>query len=167
MNKKISIWLGVGILAVIALIAVSYPNSQKEESSDRAASLSSIVNLAAPESNFDFGEISMAAGKVSRDFEVTNNSSSTIVFEKLFTSCMCTNAYFTSGGEESGPFGMPGHGLVPGLGRELKAGEKAVVRVVFDPAAHGPAGVGPVDRLVWLQSGEESKEFGIKAVVRP
>ena len=80
---------------------------------------------------------------------------------------MCTNAYFTSDGEESGPFGMPGHGFVPGLGRKLKAGEKAVVRVVFDPAAHGPAGVGPVDRLAWLESGDEAKEFGIKAVVRP
>ncbi len=157
----------MGILAVITLIAVSYPNSQKEKVSDKAASLSSIVDISAPETNFDFGEISMAAGKVSHDFEITNNSSSTIVFEKLFTSCMCTNAYFILGGEESGPFGMPGHGFVPGLGRELKAGEKAVVRAVFDPAAHGPAGVGPVDRLVRLESGGSAKEFEIKAVVRP
>ena len=167
MNKKISIWLGVGLLAAIALIAVSYPDSQKEKTSDKIASLSSIADISAFETNFDFGEISMAAGKVSHDFEITNDSSSTIAFEKLFTSCMCTNAYFTSDGEESGPFGMPGHGFVPGLGRKLKAGEKAVVRVVFDPAAHGPAGVGPVDRLVRLESGGSAKEFEIKAVVRP
>lgn len=167
MNKKICIWLGVGILAILSLVAISYPDSQKEKTSDKAASLSSIADLSTPETNFDFGEISMAAGKVSHDFEITNDSSSTIAFEKLFTSCMCTNAYFTSGGEESGPFGMPGHGFVPRLGRELKAGEKAMVRVVFDPAAHGPAGVGPVDRLVWLESGSNAKEFGIKAVVRP
>ena len=167
MNKKICIWLGVGILAVVALIAISYPNSQKEKSSDKAASLGSIIELTASEIYFDFGEISMAAGNASQDFEITNDSSSTIAFEKLFTSCMCTNAYFTSGSEESGPFGMPGHGFVPGLGRELKAGEKAIVKVVFDPAAHGPAGVGPVDRLVWLETGDEAKEFGIKAMVKP
>lgn len=167
MNKKISIWLGIGILAVISLIAVSYPDSQKEKTSDKVASLSSIADLSTPETNFDFGEISMAAGKVSHDFEITNGSSSTIAFEKLSTSCMCTNAYFTSDGEESGPFGMPGHGFVPRLNRELKAGEKGVVRVVFDPAAHGPAGVGPVNRLVWIESGSNAKEFEIKAVVRP
>jgi hypothetical protein len=167
MNKKLSIWLGVGVLAVLAVIALSYPGQENKKESDKSAALSDVVNLRSPETSFDFGEISMAAGKVSRDFEVENDSSSTVVLDKLFTSCMCTNAYFVSVDGEFGPFGMPGHGFVPGLDRELKSGGKAVIRVIFDPAAHGPAGVGPVGRSIFLESGGNVKRFDIEAVVRP
>jgi hypothetical protein len=167
MNKKISIWLGVGILAIIALIAFSYPNSQKEKTSDKAAALSMMANIAAPETNYDFGAISMAAGKVTHNFEVQNTSSSTISLGKLYTSCMCTIAYFVNSDGEMGPFGMPGMGFIPPLNKELKPVEKATIRVVFDPAAHGPAGVGIIDRVVYLGSDGDMKMFGIKALVTP
>lgn len=167
MNKKIAIGFSVGILAILALVAISYPNSQDQKKSDKLAELSSIVNLTAPETNYDFGAISMAAGKVTHDFEIENTSSSTIPLESLYTSCMCTSAYFVSVSDRVGPFGMPGHGFVPKLGQELKPGEKAKIEVVFDPAAHGPAGIGPVDRVVFLGSNDGGKQFGIKAVVTP
>lgn len=167
MNKKLSIWLGVGILVALALIAISYPNPQKETKSDKMASLGSILGITAPEMNYDFGTISMAAGKVKHDFEIQNNSSSTIALDKLYTSCMCTSAYFVKGEDKIGPFGMPGHGFVPGLGRELEPGEGAKIEVVFDPAAHGPAGIGPTNRSVFLESDGEAKRFDIKTVVTP
>ena len=101
------------------------------------------------------------------EFEIQNNSSSTLSLDKLYTSCMCTGAYFVSAGDRIGPFGMPGHGFVPGLGQRMEAGEKAKIEVVFDPAAHGPAGVGPIVRGIYLESAGSVKEFGIKAVVIP
>ncbi len=167
MNKKISIWLGVGTLAVIALIAFSYPKSQNSNNSDEAAALSVAANLTAPETNYDFGAISMAAGKVTHNFEIENSSTSTIPLGKLYTSCMCTVAYFVDKDGEMGPFGMPGMGFIPPLGKELKPGDKATIRVVFDPAAHGPAGVGSIERVIYLGSEGDMKMFGIKALVTP
>lgn len=166
MNKKIIIWLAVGILAVLGIIAISYPG-QNNEKKEQVAALGLITNLAAPETGYDFGTISMVAGKVAHSFEIRNNSSSTLALDKLYTSCMCTAAYFVKGDERIGPFGMPGHGFVPGLGQELKPGETAKIEVVFDPAAHGPAGIGPVDRTVFLELNGGMKEFGIKAIVIP
>ncbi len=171
MNKKISIWLGVGTLAVIALIAFSYPKSQNSnslDSPDKVATLSVVANLAAPETSYDFGGISMAAGKVTHNFEIENSSSSTIFLGKLYTSCMCTVAYFVNSDGEMGPFGMPGMGFIPPLNKELKPGEKATLRVVFDPAAHGPAGVGRIDRFVTLTDANGGTlQLEIKALVTP
>lgn len=166
MNKNIIIWVAVGILAVAGVVAVSYPNGDSREE-EQVASLGLITDLIVPETNYDFGSISMAAGKVAHAFEIRNNSSSTLELDKLYTSCMCTGAYFVKGGDRIGPFGMPGHGFVPGLNRELSPGESAKIEVVFDPAAHGPAGVGPVDRVVFLESRDGARQFGIKAVVTP
>ncbi len=166
MNKNIIIWLAVGILAAVGIVAVSYPD-QSNGKKEQAAALGLISDLIAPETSYDFGVISMAAGNVKRDFEIRNDSSSTIALDKLYTSCMCTSAYFVKDKDKDGPFGMPGHGFVPGLGRELKPGERATIEVVFDPAAHGPAGIGPTNRSVFLESNGEVKRFDIKTVVTP
>ena len=34
----------------------------------------------------------------------------------------------------------------------MNPGEDAIIEVVFDPAAHGPAGIGPVDRVVTIEN---------------
>jgi hypothetical protein len=166
MNKKIIIWSAVGILAIAGIVAFSYP-SQNAEKKEQAAALGLITNLVAPETNYDFGSISMAAGEVGHIFGIRNDSTTTMALGELSTSCMCTNAYFVKDGDKLGPFGMPGHGFVPKLGQELKPGESAEIEVVFDPAAHGPAGIGPVERAVFLGSGGNVKQFGIKAIVTP
>ena len=131
--------------------------------------MGSIIELTASEINFDFGEISMAAGKVSHDFEITNDSSSTIAFEKLFTSCMCTSALIVGvDGSTKGPFRMPGMGYVPPANELIKAGESRTIRVVYDPNAHGPAGVGRIDRFVTLTDDSGvTLEYEIKANVTP
>jgi hypothetical protein len=48
---------------------------------------------------------------------------------------------------------MQGHGYIPRLDRVIQPGEAAVVEAVFDPNAHGPAGVGRNDRAVSVQMG--------------
>lgn len=125
--------------------------------------------LAAGEVLYDFGRIRMADGKVEKIFTVTNTSGSDVTLEKITTSCMCTVAYLESAGGEKGPFGMPGHGgpSTP-VEEALKPGESRRVRVVFDPNAHGPAGIGPVNRSIYLASRSGGElELRIKAVVTP
>ena len=64
---------------------------------------------------------------------------------------------------------MVGHGgTVPKANEIIKAGESRKLRVVFDHNAHGPAGVGIINRVVTLEdNGGGILEFEIKAVVTP
>ena len=63
-----------------------------------------------------------------------------------------TTATFVKGMKVINTYGMPGHGPVPAVNETLKAGEAAYVDAVFDPAAHGPAGLGPTQRVVTIES---------------
>jgi hypothetical protein len=124
--------------------------------------------LLADDSVFNFGEISMASGKVSHLFKIKNAGSEPVVITKLYTSCMCTTAELVIGSKRFGPFGMPGHGFSPRIGQSIGAGESAEILVVFDPAAHGPAGIGPVNRAVYIEEKSGAKlQLGISAVVTP
>ena len=83
---------------------------------------------------------------------------------------MCTTSYIIrENGSKSRPFGMPGHGgTVPKANEIVKAGKSLDIEVVFDPNAHGPAGVGFIERVVFLE--DENKnivEFKFRANVTP
>lgn len=125
--------------------------------------------LIAEEKLYDFGSISMTNGNVAKTFKITNPTDQDITIKAVSTSCMCTTAYLESASGEKGPFGMPGHGGPVARANEvIKAGESRAVRVVYDPNAHGPAGIGPVDRLVYLEDAAGGVlELEIKAMVRP
>lgn len=125
-------------------------------------------SLTALETFYNFGTISMANGKVNKLFEITNSTGQEVNLERVITSCMCTAAYIVSANGEKGPFGMPGHLPVPKANEILKAGETRTIKVVYDPAAHGPAGVGPIDRFIYLtDSSGGTLELEIKALVTP
>lgn len=149
MNKNILV--GIGIIAVLGILFwlgrgnINDPNNSANLSENVA------LNLAASEDYYNFGEISMAAGKISHDFKVKNSGAELVKIEKLYTSCMCTAAYFFQNGKKLGPFGMSGHGFVPPLRKIISPGEEVIISVTFDPAAHGPAGVGPIEREIYLE----------------
>lgn len=133
------------------------------EAASRSASA-----LTVAETLFDFGTISMAAGVVDTVFEVANPTERDITLTSLTTSCMCTNAFIQKGGERRGPFGMPGHVSVPLANEVIPAGKTLAIVVAYDPNAHGPAGVGVVDRFIYLiddAGGQLTLE--VKAMVTP
>jgi len=81
---------------------------------------------------------------------------------------MCTSAFLIRGDKKIGPFGMPGHGFAPSLNQNLAPNEEAALEVIFDPAAHGPAGVGQVERSVYVENNlDQPIEVGFKAFVTP
>ncbi|MBI2612383.1 DUF1573 domain-containing protein [Candidatus Kaiserbacteria bacterium] len=125
--------------------------------------------LAAAEVFYDFGEISMKNGNVEKIFEIENPTDKDITLASLMTSCMCTNAYIVKGAARRGPFGMQGHsGPVPRANEIIPAGGTLAIAVVYDPNAHGPAGVGAIDRFVYLVDDEGGQlSFEIKANVTP
>lgn len=118
--------------------------------------------------NFDFGAISMAAGKVRHSFRIKNGGSEAITVRKMYTSCMCTTVSLATPKESFGPFGMPGHMPIPEINAALAPGEEGEVEAIFDPAAHGPAGVGKIDRSVILENdGGSPLELKFSAFVTP
>jgi len=127
-------------------------------------------SLIVSETFYDFGTISMKNGNVSKEFTVTNSSDQNITLSKVLTSCMCTNAFIVRpDGSAKGPFGMAGHGgAVPPANELINAGESRIIRVVYDPNAHGPAGVGKIDRFITLtDTSGNNLQLEIKANVTP
>ena len=168
-TKKIII---LTILAIAGLFVWGYFSKGGTTASVQGASVSGASKsmLVASETIYDFGTISMKNGKVNKEFTVTNLSDTDITLSKVLTSCMCTNAFIVNpDGKIKGPFGMVGHGgSVPPANELMKAGESRIIRVIFDPNAHGPAGVGKITRFITLtDSSGNSLQLEIKTVVTP
>ena len=161
MSKNV-VTTGIAI-AVLLLGIILVARGRGNQSGPAAAS----GKLSAAEKSYDFGKISMAAGTVRHSFAVKNESGAAVKIKKIFTSCMCTEATLKLGEKTMGPYGMPGHGLAPSVNEEIAAGGEALVEVVFDPAAHGPAGVGRVSRQVTVETDDGAVTLSFAAEVTP
>jgi len=169
-NKIFLLIFVSSVLLLAGLMWLGKPtgkNAVQDSASAQKLSASAAMLIADPNS-FDFGTISMAKGSVRYTFALKNTSTDSMTAKKLYTSCMCTKASITVRGDTKGPFGMPGHGFVPSINERIEPAEEVAIEAVFDPAAHGPAGVGRIERSVYLEldSGEEI-ELRVSAVVTP
>ena len=162
------------IIAVVAIIAIligaiwiarPQEGASAVNQSQSATASSALTTVGDP--HYDFGTISMAAGKVQRQFTIQNTSAEPVEILKMYTSCMCTEAALSIGGKQFGPYGMPGHAAIPTIGTTINPGEEGVVTVIFDPAAHGPSGVGPIDRVVRIETSSGTMELTFAAMVQP
>ncbi|MBI2103712.1 DUF1573 domain-containing protein [Candidatus Woesebacteria bacterium] len=110
-----------------------------------------VLGLEVAPNSYDLGNVPINGGLVSREYEIKNTTDKTLKLKKIATSCMCTQAKVSINGNETKLFGMEGHGdQNPSVNLEVPSGATAKVTAVFDPAAHGPQGIGPVDRSVYL-----------------
>jgi hypothetical protein len=111
--------------------------------------------------SIDLGRVEYGGGIVSKEFEIKNTSAETLKLRKITTSCMCTKAKVQIGDRETKFFSMEMAGdLNPLVDLDLPAGETARVMFQFDPAAHGPQGAGPFDRVVVLYFAEGFIDLG-------
>ena len=124
--------------------------------------------LTAEETAFDFGSVPINGGLVNHEFTLENLSDTMVKIGEVSTSCMCTTALVTVGNKTYGPFGMPGHLSASKANAIVNSGEKVIVKAIFDPAAHGPAGIGEVQRQIFLNTGvAEPIVLNFKAIVTP
>ncbi len=149
--------IGLALIGLLAWARASAP--------DPTAAASGAVRL--DPARFDFGAVSMRNGLVRQELSLRNTTSSPVTLTRLTTSCMCTKAELTLDGQTFGPFGMPGHGAVPTLRQTLAPGASATLTVTFDPAAHGPAGVGRISRTVTLETDAGTAIASFSAQVLP
>lgn len=165
MYKKGIIIAILAVVAVIGVMAWGYGRSADREVQRTGAKSS----LTAPEQFYDFGTISMADGKVHHVFSIDDPTDGPITLRGIETSCMCTTAYLIKNDDTRiGPFGMPGMGYDNTVSSVIPAHGSQTIDVVFDPAAHGPAGVGKIDRTIdVMQADGGVLQFEIAAVVTP
>lgn len=165
MAKKISV-LCFGVLGMVAIVGVlAWFGGTSDATFEGQNSVpSEVLNI--PEKFFDFGSVSMKDGKVSRSFEFTNNSVVPVDIGSIATSCMCTEGYLKLGDIKEGPFGMAGMGRNK-LWKTVNPGETGFLEVVFDPAAHGPAGIGVIAREVAVSTTQGKFSLQFSANVTP
>ena len=169
MESKTGIIVFSVVLVVVGLFVLGYSGEQGTTASVQGvtATTASASGLTASETSYDFGTISMKNGNVMKEFTVTNPTDKDITVRTILTSCMCTTAFIVQqNGNAKGPFGMEGMGYIPPANERIASGESRIIRVVYDPNAHGPAGIGQIDRFVTLTSASGGTvQLEIKALV--
>lgn len=158
-NKGLIVGISLILLGLVVAIIAANPGAKPqvtrsaEPAPPASAGARQAGALKAREARYEFGPISMAAGKVSHRYWFRNESGAPVLIRQVYTSCMCTTATLVKGMRVIGSYGMPGHGPLPAVNQTLAPDEAAYVDVVFDPAAHGPAGLGFTERVVTIEPG--------------
>lgn len=164
MKQLIFYTLGILALLGIAALVIMGTANRNENSASYSASA-----LLASENEFDFGTIAMLDGVVKHRFILSNDNTEPLRIEKIYTSCMCTSAVvIDASGKTRGKFGMPGHSAPSGTNVTVEPGESIAVEAEFDPAAHGPSGVGLAERSIYIETNSQKSpkvELRFTAVV--
>ena len=144
-NKETKILFGSLIFTFLLIVGLSFLLSRNDKN------LGEVKGVEAAPAFYEMGDVPINGGIVSREYLVKNNTGEDLTLRKIATSCMCTEAKVLIGGEETSYYGME-HATDknPPINMSFAPGEAAKVVVNFDPAAHGPEGVGPFERDVWL-----------------
>lgn len=161
-NKK----LIIGFIALTLLIlggGIFVLSSTSATPAKITASQNAKVEV--PEKTFDWGNIPYSGGNATKTFAIKNSGTDVLQLSGIKTSCTCTKAQVSIDGKTSPYFSM--HSTSSWIG-EVAPGKEAQLTVIFDPAFHGPTGVGPVERLISVETNDIQNpklEFSLKGVV--
>lgn len=163
MNGK-KVIIGFVVLTLLIMVGGVYILSANT-SNPAAVSLSQNAKALVDQKTHDWGTIPYSGGNVSKTFTIKNTGTDVLKLTNIKTSCACTYAQVTIDGKISPKFGM--HTTSSWAG-DVAVGKEASLTVVFDPAFHGPTGVGPMERLISVQTNDISNpnlEFSLKGNV--
>lgn len=155
------IWVGI-LVGVVYLVPIKKMFSSVNNRENKATVNAVDAKLVANEKEYDFGNVSMANGKVRHSYQLKNEGSEVLNVEAIWTSCMCTTAEIkTKDGRVYGPFGMSGHGGSAKMDFKIAAGQEFELIAEFDPNAHGPDAVGPIQRTVFIKTNTDKEPLGL------
>ena len=163
-NKKFT----VGVIAVTALLLLGgIVLATRMTSTPQADQVqtSSLAKAVVGETTYDWGNITMGDGNAEATFTIKNDGTDPLKLSNIITSCACTTAQLILGDKQSPAFGMHNKSAYV---FELPPQQEAQLKVVFDPAFHGPNGVGPIDRLVSLTTNDPAQpklQFSVTGMV--
>lgn len=164
----ILVWIGIaGALIYFVPFEKILPQSTQNNSVDNFAN----AVLTAGHYEYDFGTIQITGGKVKHSYQLKNEGPDALDVSKVWTSCMCTTAEIkTSNGKTYGLFGMGGgHGGNTSANINIQPGEEFELTAEFDPMAHGPDAIGPIQRTIFIKTNAEKEPLGLSftAEVQP
>lgn len=112
---------------------------------------SALADITVDEQSFDWGEIEMKDGPVKAEFTITNSGSEELQLYDVVTSCSCTNAQLFFGDKKS-----PLYSMHSSSNYVMKVPPQQSARLVveFDPAFHGPTGIGPQSRQITVKTND-------------
>lgn len=105
---------------------------------------------------YDAGVISMVDGLIKHTYEIKNIGKGDLKIEEIRTSCMCTTARLRIGSQLSREFGM--HDNSFGWSETIAPGETGYLDVIFDPAFHGPSGIGQITRAIYILTNDPANK---------
>lgn len=145
--------LWTGIITVLILVGAVFLGikSGGKPSVDE----SNQVKISLSGTSADWGTIDYDKGIVSKSFEIKNDGTETLQLFDVKTSCMCTTAQLITPSKTSQKFQM--HDESSSV-FTVGPGETAQLLVEFDPAFHGPSGVGPITRTITLETNDVSQK---------
>ncbi len=151
MKNDFKLMLLALVFSFLLIIGLSSIFGKKGQDPSEIGIESDVEAVEATPESYDLGEVPINGGIVTREYKLKNISERTLKLKKIATSCMCTQAKVSINGKETRFFGME-HSMDknPPVNMEINPGEVANVIVTFDPAAHGPQGLGAFERMVWL-----------------
>lgn len=155
----------IGVVAVSVVIMVGGVFINAKVSTPQNVSFNNNVKLQVDKTTYDWGNISMQKGKVEKTFQIENTGISDLKLYNVSTSCHCTTAQLILNGQESPLFGMNSKSPYVMV---VQKGSKADLKVVFDPAFHGPNGVGAISRRILVSTndpGNAQLSFSLTAFV--
>lgn len=142
----------IGIVTLLLVVGVAYFGSRMGATAQEVEA-DSQVSASVAGNRFDWGTINIDGGIVSKAFAIENSGSNPLKLYDVKTSCMCTTAQLKTASQTSKKFGM--HEKSANV-FEIQPGETAELLVEFDPAFHGPSGVGPINRTVTMNTNDSS-----------
>lgn len=147
MNNKIIIALLIGTFLILGVgVFVLSSSSAKPQ-----LSLSQNAKAETTEKTFDWGQINYDGPKATKTFKIKNPGTETLKLSNVKTSCSCTSAQILIDKNQSPFFSM--HSISSWTG-EVQPGKEAELVVVFDQTFHGPSGVGPVERIISVETND-------------
>ena len=153
-NTLKPVWFIVIIPSVILLGIIFAVNTANKNTQAETSSAVSTATYKLDKTAYSFGTISQRDGNVETFYELTNTGTDEIFVKEMFTSCMCTRAQLVFANDQTGFYGMKGHGGATDfrVGKSIQPGETVKIKAVFDPNAHGPQGVGYIKRNITLET---------------
>lgn len=151
--KSVILIISILLITTLLLIGVAYGFTKVSQKQvvPPSAGAQAVVEGA----SVDWGQIQYDGGKVKATYRITNNGTETLKLFGATTSCACTVGTITTDGKISPPFGM--HAPLA-ITIEVRPGKDAIVEALFDPAFHGPGGIGPISRTITIQTNDSSHQ---------
>ena len=163
--KPNKLLITISILTLVILGLGVWLLARPAPGSRLGASVASPGRAEVPVTEFDWGTIDYGAGDAVAEFTINNPGPGTLSLAEVGTSCMCTTAQIIINDQKSPYFGM--HAKSSWVG-QVPAGGQAKLKVVFDPAFHGPQGVGPFTRQIVMKTNDPEHpklEFNLTGTV--